>query len=65
MKKYKVFIIQAYKEQVEDTGRLLDVVTLELINSNYTRALESAKKLVSRKHYRLANVIERYINDKS
>lgn len=57
--KYIVFIIQAYQLRT-DTGQLVDTVTLELIDKDYQSALERAKKLVKRKHYRLASVIENF-----
>ena len=53
-----VFVIQAYESKRED-GALEDVVTLELIDKNEKSAMAKAKKLVKKKNYRLASIIEK------
>ena len=60
MKKITVFIIQAY-ESATDTGKLSDLVVLELIDTSAEKAFERAKKLVEKKFYRLSSVIEKEI----
>lgn len=58
MKTILIFIIQAY-ESATDTGQLQDVVTVELIDKDLDSALKRAKKLVSKKFYRVSNIIEK------
>lgn len=54
-----VWVIQAYQNEVEN-GQLLDVVTLELFAGSEIEAMKKAKRLVKKKFYRLASVIEKY-----
>lgn len=63
MKKYFVYIIHAY-DQATPEGQLQNVCTIELIDKSADKALERAKKLISKKEYRVAGIIEKYY-DKS
>lgn len=51
------FIVQAYERELPD-GSLLDLCTLELRSNTASDAIERAKKLIEKKHYRIAKVIE-------
>ena len=53
-----VFIIQAFENQSPE-GRLSDVTTIELWDTNYDSALERTKKIISKPFYRLLSVIEK------
>lgn len=58
MKTYLVFIIQAYNSESAQ-GQVMDVATVELIDTTVTRALDRAKKIITKKFYRLSMVIEK------
>ena len=58
-KPYTVFVIQAHEGETPDM-HLTDVVALELIDTSAGNAIERAKKLVSKKFYRLSAVIEKF-----
>ncbi len=60
MEKILVFVIQAFFQKTDD-GRLIDTVTLELIDKDAESALKRAKKLVPDKNYRLSAIIEKEI----
>ena len=53
-----VFIVQGYELQ-SDTGGLSDVVTLELFADTEKEAIDRAKKLITKKFYRIAGVVEK------
>ena len=55
-----VYVIQCY-EQRTDTGQLMDSVVVELVADSYKEAEKRARKLVKKKHYRLAQVIEKRV----
>jgi len=55
--KKTIFIIQGYELQSPD-GSLSDVCTLEVFAENEKEALIRAKKLVTKKFYRVSGVIE-------
>lgn len=57
---FLVFIVQAYGQEAPD-GTLIDLCTLELIDTSAERAIERSKKIVTKKFYRLGRVIEREI----
>lgn len=61
-KTYLVFVIQAYVSQAED-GRVEDVVTLEIIAKNADEAVDKAKKIISKNHYRISGVIENFYGE--
>lgn len=58
MKTYLVFIIQAYNSE-SPQGQVMDVATVELIDTTVSRALDRAKKIIEKKFYRLSMVIEK------
>jgi hypothetical protein len=60
MEKILVFVIQAFFQKTDD-GRLIDTVTLELIDKDAESALKRAKNLVPNKNYRLSAIIEKEI----
>lgn len=60
MKKYKIFFLQGFESSAEN-GNLKDVVTFELIDTTYEKALARAKKIYPKKLYRLSAVVEKYI----
>jgi hypothetical protein len=57
-----VFIIQAYEGQ-DSSGKLLDFVELQLIDKSADTALLRAQKLIHKKHYRVASVLENYVKN--
>jgi hypothetical protein len=59
MKKYLVFIIQAFEQQTPE-GHIIDATTLELIDDSYDEALIRAKQIITKKFYRLSSVIENF-----
>lgn len=54
-----IFIVQAYEEQSTVDQRLTDVCTLEVYANTEQEALEKAKKYISKKMYRVSNIIEK------
>jgi len=62
--KYTVIIVQAYESETPQ-GQLTDNCTIELITTDPEVALAKAKKLVSKKHYRVGSIIERFHDAKS
>lgn len=58
MKTHLVFIIQAYNEKFSD-GRLGDYTELQLIDTSFENAKKRAKKIIEKKDYILATVIEK------
>jgi hypothetical protein len=60
MQKYLVIVIQAHDAETPE-GRLMNVCTLQLMESDPELAVERAKKLVRRKFYRVAEIIENYV----
>ena len=62
MNKYIVIVVQAHEGETPD-GRLMDTTTLELMESDPEVALQRAKKLIKKKHYRISSIVENY--DKS
>lgn len=59
MDKYTVFVIQAY-ESIDELGNMTDIVTLQIISEKYDDAMKVAKELVSKKGYRLSQVIQNF-----
>lgn len=59
MKKYLVFVIQAYEEENAMTQKLTDYVELQLIDKSVESAMARAHKIVNKKNYRLSMVIEK------
>jgi len=60
MKTKLIFIIQAY-ESADDTGRLANVVNIELFDKTPENAIKRAKGLIKRKFYRVASIIEKEV----
>ena len=58
MKTHLVFIVQAHNGEQSD-GRLTDSTELQLIDKDFKSAETRAKKLINKKFYRLAMVIEK------
>lgn len=58
MKTIKVFIVQAYEMEAPD-GTLMNLCTLELIDQTAESAIARAKKIITKKAYRLSRVIEK------
>lgn len=59
MKKYLVFVIQAYEEENAMTQKLTDYVELQLIDRSVEGAMKRAHEIVNKKNYRLSMVIEK------
>lgn len=57
--KITIWVLQGYDLETEQ-GQLINVIVFEMIDDNYKSALARAKKLCSRKFYRLSRVIENY-----
>lgn len=53
-----VFIIQGYVSQSEQ-GQLMDVTTIEVIDTNVKSALKRAKDLMEKPFYRVSHIIEK------
>jgi hypothetical protein len=60
MEKYLVVVVQAHDAETPE-GRLMNVCTLQLMEDDPEKAIKRAKKLVSRKFYRVSEVIENYV----
>ena len=60
MDKYIVIIIQAHDGETPE-GRLMNVCTLQLMEDNVDKAAARAKKIITKKFYRVAEVIENYV----
>lgn len=60
MQKYIVIVIQGFNEEAPG-GHLIDVCNIELMEDDPNVALERAKKLISKKFYRVASIIENYV----
>jgi len=58
METYLVFIIQAHNGESPD-GHLTDYTELQLIDTSYDNAEKRAKRIIKKKFYRLATVIEK------
>lgn len=58
-KRELIFIVQAYLDIVPPDGRLADSCQLELYAENEKEAIERAKKIIKKNHYRVAQVIEK------
>lgn len=59
MKKYRVFVIFGYEIKTEQ-GQLIDSVEMQIIEDNEEDAMQAAKKLVKKPHYRTSMVIEKF-----
>ena len=57
--KYMVIVVQAYEDE-EPRDALKNVTVIELMESSPKRAIQRAKKLISRKHYRVSRIIENF-----
>ena len=57
--KYLVFIIQAYDAATPE-GRLIDVATVEVIEDTLDAAMDRARKIITKKFYRVYQVIENF-----
>lgn len=55
---YLIFIVQGY-EVMTQQGQILDLCTVELIDTSAEKAIERAKLLINKKFYRVSNIIER------
>ena len=53
-----VVLVQCFHQEMAD-GSLLDLVKVELYDNDPKNALERAKKIVDRKFYRVAQIIEK------
>jgi len=53
-----IFIIQGFADEGPD-GHISDVVTIELIDKTVDSAIERAKKIITKKNYRVTSVIEK------
>lgn len=60
MNKYMVIVVQAHDGETPQ-GQLMNVTSLELMESDPKVALKRAKKLIKKKHYRISQVIETYV----
>ena len=58
MKTHLVFVIQAHNGESPD-GHLQDYAELQLIDKSVESATKRAEKIVKKKFYRLATVIEK------
>jgi hypothetical protein len=58
MKTHLVFIIQAHDGETPD-GHLNDYTELQLIDKSLESATKRAEKIIKKKFYRLATVIEK------
>lgn len=56
---YLIFIVQAYQRE-DQPNHLEDVCVLELIAENPDQAIDKAKKIIVKNHYRVSGVIEKY-----
>lgn len=56
-KKYLIFVIQAY-EGLTPQMTLMDSCTLDLIDTSVNNAIARAKKIITKKKYRVQRVIE-------
>ena len=56
---YFVFIIQAYEEREGDI--LKDLCVIEVIAETADKAVERAKTIITKKEYRVKDVIEKYV----
>lgn len=63
MKTYYLYFIQAYEESDPSLDRLSNYSEVRVIADNEKDALVKAKKMVDKKHYRVAGVTE-YVIDK-
>ncbi len=59
MKNYFVFVIQGY-DDIVGGDNLTNVVTFEMIATDYKTALDKAKLIHPKKNYRLSMVIEKF-----
>jgi hypothetical protein len=57
MTKY-IFVIQAFDTEKED-GTILNVVSVEVVDTNLGKAIARATKLVKKPHYRISSIIEK------
>lgn len=55
-----VIVVQAFEAETP-TGQLLDLTSLELMEDDPQKALDRAKSLITKKHYRVAQIIENYV----
>ena len=55
-----IYIVQAYEFET-DKGRLKNSALIELIDTSAENAIERTKKIISKKFYRISNVIEKQI----
>ena len=60
---YTLITIQAYELQTE-SGQLMNSTEINLIDDSPENALKRAKKLINKKHYRIAKITE-FLDDKS
>lgn len=60
MEKYLVIVVQAHDAETPE-GRLMNICTLQLMEDDPEKAVQRAKKLVKRKFYRVAEIIENYV----
>lgn len=58
-KKYFVFVIQCYDEKTE-AGVLIDYVEIQLIDDDMKKVISRAQKIIKKKYYRIATIIEKY-----
>ena len=57
MKTYYLFTVQAYYEKSED-GTMMDYALVRVIAKNSDEAIRKAKKLITKKNYRVSEIIE-------
>lgn len=60
MQKYIVIIVQAHDGETPE-GRLMNNCTLQLMENDPEVAVKRAKKLINKKFYRVAEIIENYV----
>ncbi len=56
-----VFIIQGYSHEEPTTSTLFDLTTIELVEDTAEKALERAKALIEKPHYRVSKIIETFV----
>ena len=57
---YTRYIIQAYQEAAPDLSMIKDSAKVEVFADNEVQAIEAAKKLITKNHYRISEVGQFY-----
>ena len=57
--------VQGYEKMIGEEGRLWEVVTIHVVASNEKEAINKAKEMIKKKHYRITEAYEHHMSNSS